>query len=437
MKYIFNPLGEWFVPYGTSNDSSPNPSPENVGNGFWYYLKESNPINYVQQGNFPLPDLTESWNTTGVQLTSDGTFVVPCDGLWIATLNVSLAAGQGAEISVSPMIMVSGTPALFMSGSWTVLLPFAKGTKVQPQFSLSVNGNAPQTYTLASGIVTTFFTMTLIAPATGAVISTKPSDNSSSGNTNNPHSSSGNTNNSNSSGNSSNSSTGNNGNSGTSGNSSGTNSNSNSSSGNTNNSNSPSGNNSNNGTSGNSSGGTTNSGNNGGSTSGSSGNGGSNLSPPVPPTGAKPNLITLNTLNNGSFVIQTLDYAAPQQSIPLVTASWGSPINPEGNYIVPEDFWYSFTFAFPSSLQFVTHHHHYTIDVSFVPATYVGMQEQGNFTETTGVTGNPTFVWHGYLKKGDVVSWSLLATYGEDNSSGTNVQIDGITLIIAKIEWIK
>lgn len=398
MKYIFNPLGEWFVPYGTSNDSSPNPSPEKVGNGFWYYLKEANPINYVQQGNFPLPELTESWNTTGVKLTSDGTFVVPCDGLWIATLNVSLAAGQGAEISVSPMIMVSGTPALFMSGSWTVLLPFAKGTKVQPQFSLSVNGNAPQTYTLASGIVTTFFTMTLIAPATGAVISTKPSDNSSSENTNT----------SNPSGNSSNSSSGNNGNSGTSSNSSGTNSNSNSSSGNS-----------------------------GGSTSGSSGNGGRNLSPPVPPAGAKPNLITLNTINNGSFAMQTLGYAASQQSIPLVNGAWGSPINSEGNYIIPEDFWYSFTFSFPTPLQFVEHHHHSRGDVSFAPETYVGSQVQGSFTNTTGVTGSSTWVWHGYLKKGDVVSWSLLATYGEDNSKSTNVQITGITLIIAKIEWIK
>lgn len=196
MTFKYNPLSGELNIFGVTpskTPTEPDKPQEHTGSGFWYYLEKDTPVNFSSTNTFiPLPQLKESWNNTGVQLTNTNEYVIPTAGIWIWTLNTSVISSESSTLTATPYLQLNGSNLTAIGGTWTGITPFNKGDKLAAGFEVTFESGSQSSITLAKGILSTYFTVMLLTPAVNS--STNPSNkeshssgNSHSGSPSNPN----------------------------------------------------------------------------------------------------------------------------------------------------------------------------------------------------------------------------------------------------------
>lgn len=195
MTFKYNPLTGELNIFGVKEQNStptPNPDqqPQKSGYGFWYYLENDTSVNFSSTNTFiPLPQLKESWNNTGVELSNSNEYVIPTAGVWIWTINPSVTASESSTLNTSPYLQLNGINFSALGGSWTGITVFNKGDKITAGFEVTFESGSQTSITLAKGIVSTYFTLMLLTPAVSVSTNTdnKNTNPNTSGNTTNPN----------------------------------------------------------------------------------------------------------------------------------------------------------------------------------------------------------------------------------------------------------
>lgn len=189
MTFKYNPLTGELNIFGVTpshTPTEPDKPQEHTGNGFWYYLENDTPVNFSSTNTFiPLPQLKESWNNTGVQLTHTNEFVIPTAGIWIWTLNTSVISSESSTLTATPYLQLNGSNLTAIGGTWTGITVFNKGDKLAAGFEVTFESGSQSSITLAKGILSTYFTLMLLTPAVNTSTTPSNKDSNSSGTSNN------------------------------------------------------------------------------------------------------------------------------------------------------------------------------------------------------------------------------------------------------------
>lgn len=196
MTFKYNPLtGELNIFGVKESNTTPNQPQEHTGNGFWYYLENDTTLNFSTSNVFAaLPQLKESWNTTGVEISATNEYVVPTSGIWFCRITPTIVNAANSIVQVTAAVNNNGN-IIGSGGASFDFVTLNKGDKITLGVWASYSTNNAQSVTLQSGILSTFVCMILMAPTIQA--STTPSNkdsNSNSGNSSNNSNTSGNTN---------------------------------------------------------------------------------------------------------------------------------------------------------------------------------------------------------------------------------------------------
>lgn len=185
MTFKYNPLtGELNIFGVKESNTTPNQPQEHTGNGFWYYLENDATLNFSTSNVFAaLPQLKESWNNTGVQLSATNEYVVPTSGIWFCRITPTIVNAANSIVQVTAAVNNNGN-IIGSGGASFDFVTLNKGDKITLGVWASYSTNNAQSVTLQSGILSTFVCMILMAPTIQASTNPSNKDSNTSGNTN-------------------------------------------------------------------------------------------------------------------------------------------------------------------------------------------------------------------------------------------------------------